>query len=100
MEAEGVRDGQRRPETLNVGVGARHLRWPLPDQPTCDELMSTFYSQSEGSVPSRMEMLRRRPTRATVTLPWSLNQKLLKRADEEGRSLSNLIATLLERSMS
>jgi len=45
-------------------------------------------------------MLRRHPTRATVTLPWSLNQKLVKRADEEGRSLSNLIAMLLERSMS
>lgn len=62
--------------------------------------MSPFYPQSEVSAPTSMEMLRRRPTRATVTLPWSLNQKLVRRADEEGRSLSNLIAMLLERSMS
>jgi hypothetical protein len=32
----------------------------------------------------------------TATLPWQLVQNLQQRADFEGRSLSNLIAHLLE----
>jgi hypothetical protein len=32
----------------------------------------------------------------TATLPWHLVQNLQQRADFEGRSLSNLIAHLLE----
>jgi hypothetical protein len=34
----------------------------------------------------------------TATLPWHLVQNLQQRADFEGRSLSNLIAHLLEAS--
>jgi hypothetical protein len=41
-------------------------------------------------------MLRRKPQRVTATLSWGLHQLLQNRADEEGRSLSNLIAHLLE----
>jgi hypothetical protein len=40
--------------------------------------------------------MRRKPTRISATLPWQLAQRLQGRADEEGRSLSNLIAHLLE----
>jgi hypothetical protein len=43
-----------------------------------------------------MDLLRRRPQRVTATLPWHLVQHLQERADFEGRSLSNLIAHLLE----
>jgi hypothetical protein len=40
--------------------------------------------------------LTRKPSRVTVTIPWSLRQTLEQRSDKEGRSLSNLIAYLLE----
>jgi len=43
--------------------------------------------------------LQRRPTRVTVTLCAALHEQLLKRSDVEGRSLSNLIAYLLEAAM-
>jgi len=42
------------------------------------------------------ELLRRRPVRTTATLSWGTHQALQQRADFEGRSLSNLIAHLLE----
>jgi hypothetical protein len=45
---------------------------------------------------ARLDLLRRRPQRVTSTLPWHLVQRLQQRADYEGRSLSNLIAHLLE----
>jgi hypothetical protein len=42
------------------------------------------------------ELLRRKPQRVTATLPWHLVHRLEERAAYEGRSLSNLIAHLLE----
>ena len=42
------------------------------------------------------ELLRRKPQRVTATLPWHLVHRLEERAAYEGRSLSNLIAFLLE----
>jgi hypothetical protein len=45
---------------------------------------------------ARLDLLRRRPQRVTATLPWHLVQTLQKRADYEGRSLSNLVSHLLE----
>jgi hypothetical protein len=38
----------------------------------------------------------RAPTRITITLPYSTYQRLIDRSDQEGRSLSNLAAFLLE----
>jgi hypothetical protein len=43
-----------------------------------------------------VDYLRRKPTRITTTLSWHLHQRLQQRADFEGRSLSNLVAHLLE----
>jgi hypothetical protein len=40
--------------------------------------------------------MRRKPQRICATLPWHLAQQLQERADYEGRSLSNLVAHLLE----
>jgi hypothetical protein len=40
--------------------------------------------------------MRRTPQRVCATLPWQLHQRLMDRADLEGRSLSNLVAHLLE----
>jgi hypothetical protein len=42
------------------------------------------------------ELMRRSPQRVTATLSWHLHQRLVERATYEGRSISNLIAHLLE----
>jgi hypothetical protein len=59
----------------------------------------TTFSQPQraasGAVPAS-ELLRRKPQRVTATLPWHLVHRLEERAAYEGRSLSNLIAFLLE----
>ncbi|MEB3173439.1 MAG: hypothetical protein VKL97_06195 [Cyanobacteriota bacterium] len=62
------------------------------------ELMTAFSQSQAGSqafVPGS-ELLRRKPQRVTATLPWHLVHRLEERAAYEGRSLSNLIAFLLE----
>lgn len=41
----------------------------------------------------------RTPKRITITVPFGAYQKLLERSNEEGRSLSNLAAFLLETSL-
>jgi hypothetical protein len=46
-----------------------------------------------------MDQLQRRSQRVTATMSWQLHQRLQQRADEEGRSLSNLIAHILEANM-
>ena len=68
--------------------------------PTGIELLTAFYRASAPmEAPVRAsDLLRRKPQRVTATLPWHLVQNLQQRADFEGRSLSNLIAHLLEAS--
>lgn len=51
---------------------------------------------AERPAVSAAELLRRRPSRITLTVHWQLRQELQRRADEQGRSLSNLLAFLLE----
>jgi hypothetical protein len=53
-------------------------------------------SQFSGPVVPAAELMRRTPTRISATLSWHLHQRLQDRADYEGRSLSNVIAHLLE----
>jgi hypothetical protein len=64
--------------------------------------MLSFYPAPAGaSSPAAgrpADLLRRKPERVTITLNWALRQRLQSRADEEGRSLSNLLAHLLETS--
>lgn len=64
--------------------------------------MPSFYPAPTGAsspAPVRpADLLRRRPERVTFTMPWALRQRLQARAHEEGRSLSGLIAYMLERS--
>jgi hypothetical protein len=50
------------------------------------------------STPARLDLLQRRPQRICSTINWQLHQRLQAQADEQGRSLSGLIAYLLERS--
>jgi hypothetical protein len=56
-----------------------------------------MYQVCNGGHP--IEILRRKPGRVTATLSWSLLAKLNHRAALEGRSLSNLVASLLERAV-
>ena len=60
--------------------------------------MTTSYPRlMEPSSPAaRLNLLTRKPQRVTSTLSWQLHQRLQERADEEGRSLSNLFCHLLE----
>jgi len=69
--------------------------------PTAIELMTAFSNNfHQGSKnQSFPSVFTRKPSRVTVTIPWSLRQTLDERSDEEGRSLSNLIAYLLERAL-
>jgi hypothetical protein len=59
--------------------------------------MPAFYSAQTGLSSRPADLLRRRPSRITFTANWQLQQRLQQRADEEGRSLSGLIAYILER---
>ena len=49
--------------------------------------------------PGSQRMAFRSPRRITITLPYGTYQKLIERSDQEGRSLSNLSAFLLESSI-
>lgn len=44
-------------------------------------------------------MLQRQPRRITITLSTNVHEALLDRSEEEGRSVSNLCAFLLEESL-
>lgn len=61
--------------------------------------MMTAFSQplrgAAAAVPASERMMRK-PQRLCTTVSWQTAQRLQERADYEGRSLSNLIAHLLE----
>lgn len=44
----------------------------------------------------RLRVLQRQPRRISITLSYHVHQALLNRSEEEGRSVSNLCAFLLE----
>jgi len=61
--------------------------------------MTSLYSPAPGSglvQQPAAHLLRRKPQRMTITVSWSVLDKLQRRSDAEGRSLSNLAAHLLE----
>jgi hypothetical protein len=53
-------------------------------------------SADSSDAVSGLSKLQRSPRRLTVTLPFALYCALVERSDQEGRSLSNLAAYLLE----
>lgn len=55
------------------------------------------YANSVNSSPRSQAS--KAPKRITITIPFSTFQALERRSTEEGRSLSNLAAYLLERSL-
>jgi len=44
----------------------------------------------------KLRILQRQPRRVSITLSYNVHEALIKRSDEEGRSVSNLCAFLLE----
>lgn len=52
--------------------------------------------QSSASLPNPAF---RSPRRITITVPYGAYQRLIERSEQEGRSLSNLAAYLLETAM-
>ncbi len=63
-------------------------------------MMDRFNRQQpfEASSADLVPHFHRSSQRVTITMNWALHQKLIKRSDQEGRSLSNLLAYLIERS--
>ncbi len=47
----------------------------------------------------RIRVLQRQPRRISITLSYQVHEALLTRSEEEGRSLSNLCAYLLEEAL-
>jgi hypothetical protein len=45
---------------------------------------------------TRFNQMFRSPTRISITLPYNTYQELIRKSDDEGRSMSNLAAFLLE----
>jgi hypothetical protein len=54
--------------------------------------------QATAQLKPNLDLIQRTPKRLTATLPWQVVENLQLRADMEGRSLSNLVAYLLEAS--
>ncbi len=63
--------------------------------------MSGFLRQPlrAAPLPAAIPAHNRAPQRITATISWQLRQQIQERADLEGRSLSNLVAFLLEQGM-
>ena len=57
--------------------------------PHCKTFRSTAMNE-------RFRMLQRQPRRISITLSYYVHEALLSRSEEEGRSVSNLCAFLLE----
>jgi hypothetical protein len=47
----------------------------------------------------RLRILQRQPRRISITLSYHIHEALLNRSEEEGRSVSNLCAFLLEEAL-
>jgi hypothetical protein len=60
----------------------------------------TYEFSSKPSQPKRTIYAFKSPKRITITLPHKTYEDLMRRSDEDGRSLSNLAAFLLETSLS
>ena len=65
--------------------------------------MMTAFNQPQShaaTTSAKLLPILRKPQRISITLHWQLHQQLLERSNNEGRSLSNLAAHLLEVSCS
>jgi hypothetical protein len=53
----------------------------------------------EKTMNERLHVLQRQPRRISITLSYHVHEALLNRSEEEGRSVSNLCAFLLEEAL-
>jgi hypothetical protein len=56
----------------------------------------TYEFNSEQRYGNHANHAFKKPQRITITLPYKTHEDLIKRSNEDGRSLSNLAAFLLE----
>jgi len=58
------------------------------------------YRADQAGSPAKIAPMHRSPRRVTITVPYALYSELLARSDQQGRSLSNLTAFLIEAAIS
>lgn len=54
------------------------------------------YLEAQAASSTKIAPMHHSPRRVTITVPYALYSELLARSDQQGRSLSNLAAFLLE----
>jgi hypothetical protein len=63
-------------------------------------MVATSYMQAQSGNRAKIAPMHRSPRRVTITVPYALYSELLARSDQQGRSLSNLAAFLIEAAIS
>ena len=63
-------------------------------------MVATSYIKAQAENRPKLAPLHRSPRRVTITVPYALYSELLARSDQQGRSLSNLAAFLIEAAIS
>ena len=66
----------------------------------CHSMVALSYIETQAGRPAKIAPMNRSPRRVTITVPYALYSELLARSDQQGRSLSNLAAFLLEAALS
>lgn len=61
--------------------------------------IQTYPLDRNSLMNDQLRILQRQPRRISITLSYHVHESLLRRSDDEGRSLSNLCAFLLEDSL-
>jgi hypothetical protein len=59
-------------------------------------MVATPDIQAQAANRAKLTPLHRSPRRVTITVPYAMYSELLARSDQQGRSLSNLAAFLIE----
>lgn len=62
----------------------------------CSHRLNLLNHQEAESMNERIRVMQRQPRRISITLSYHVHEALLSRSEEEGRSVSNLCAFLLE----
>jgi len=76
-------------------VGPRACNTDPVTNSTVIELM-TQVLRAQANLQALSTIATRKPVRVTATLSWSTYQQLVSKSTEEGRSISNLMAFILE----
>ena len=63
-------------------------------------MVTLSYRDDQAGSPAKIAPMHRSPRRVTITVPYALYSELLARSDQQGRSLSNLAAFLIEGAIS